>query len=83
MFTKVAVYWCPPIADSRRVLAKVCALTLKAPITTAADDNFHDIFPNFPPPPQKKKIYNEGMIFQENRLPAHDSHEISPLICYF
>ena len=23
-------------------------LTLKAPIKTAADDNFHDIFPNFP-----------------------------------
>ena len=29
----------------------ICGLTLKAPITTAADDKFCDIFPNF----QKKK----------------------------
>ena len=50
-------------------------LTLKAPITTAADDKFCDIFPNF----RQKK----GMIFHENRLPADDSHEISCLICYF
>ena len=51
------------------------ALTLKAPITTAADDKFRDIFPCF-----RKK---SGMIFHENRLPADDSHEISCLICYF
>ena len=51
------------------------ALTLKAPITTAADDKFCDIFPCF-----RKK---SGMIFHENRLPADDSHEISCLICYF
>ena len=50
-------------------------LTLKAPITTAADDKFCDIFPNFP-----KKL---GMIFHEKRLPADDPHEISYLICYF
>ena len=49
--------------------------TLKAPITTAADDRLCNIFPNF----QKKY----GMIFLENRLPADDSHEISCLICYF
>ena len=41
-------------------------------ITTAADDTFCDIFPNF-----RKK----GMIFHENRLPADDSQEISCLIC--
>ena len=50
-------------------------LTLKASITTAADDKFCDIFPNF-----RKKL---GMILHENRLPADDSHEISCLICYF
>ena len=37
-------------------------LTLKAPIPTAADDKFCDIFSNF----RKKK----GTIFHENRLPA-------------
>ena len=37
-------------------------LLLKAPITTAADNKFCDIFPNFP-----KK---EGMIFHENCLLA-------------
>ena len=52
----------------------ISLLTLKAPITTAADDKFNDIFPNF------WKYW--GMIFQENRLPADDSHEISCLICY-
>ena len=50
-------------------------LTLKAPITTAADDKFCKIFPNF----QNKK----GMIFLENRLPADDSHEISCHIFIF
>ena len=50
-------------------------LTLKAPITTAADDKFCEIFPNF-----RKKI--RYMIFHEIRLPADDSHEISCLICY-
>ena len=50
-------------------------LTLKAPITTAADDKFCVIFPNF----RKKK----GMICHENRLSADNSHEISCLICYF
>ena len=49
-------------------------LTLKAPITTVADDKLCDIFSNF----RKKK----GMIFHENRLPADDSHEIC-LICYY
>ena len=47
-------------------------LTLKAPITTAADDKLSQF--------RKKKI---GMIFHENRLPADDSHEISCLIRYF
>ena len=44
-------------------------LTLKAPITTAADDKICDIFSN--------------LTFHENRLLADDSHEISCLICYF
>ena len=51
------------------------SLTLKAPLTTAADVKFCDIFPNF------RQIY--GMILHENRLPADDSHEISCLIGYF
>ena len=50
-------------------------LTLKAPITPAADNKFCDIFPNF-----QKKL---GMLFHENRLLADDSHPISCLICYF
>ena len=50
-------------------------LTLKAPITTAADHIFCDIFPNF-----RQKL---GMILHENRLPADDSHETSCLISYF
>ena len=50
-------------------------LTLKAPITTAADDKFCNIFPNF------RKKYS--MTSHENRLPADDSHEISCFICYF
>ena len=50
-------------------------LTLKTPITTAADDKFCNIFANF-----REKL---GMIFHENCLPADDSHEISCLICYF
>ena len=50
-------------------------LTLKAPIMTAADNKFCNIFTNF-----RQK---EGMILHENRLPADDSHEISCLICYF
>ena len=45
-------------------------LTLKAPITTAADDRLCNIFPNF----QKKS----GMIY----LPAVYSHEISCLIAF-
>ena len=49
-------------------------LTLKAPITTAADDKFCDIFPY---------LKKEGMIFHENRLPADDFHEIACLICYY
>ena len=51
------------------------ALTLKAPITTSADDKFCDIFTNF--------LTKKGMILHENRLPADDSHEISCLIGYF
>ena len=50
-------------------------LTHKASITTAADDKFCDVLPNF-----RQK---EGMILHENRLPADDSHEISCLIGYF
>ena len=53
--------------------AQMSSLTLKAQITTAGDDKFHDIFPNF-----RKK---EGMIFYENCLPADDSHKTSFLIC--
>ena len=47
-------------------------VTLKAPITTAADDKFCDIFPSF-----RQKL---GMIFHENCLPADNSHELSCLI---
>ena len=50
-------------------------LTLRVPITTAADDKFCNIFTIF----QKKIRY----VFHENRLPADDSHEISCLISYF
>ena len=49
-------------------------LTLKAPITTEADDKLCNTFPNL-----RKKI---GIIFHENRLPADDSPEISCLICF-
>ena len=49
-------------------------LTLKAPITTAAEDKFCATFPN---------SQKWGMILHENRLPADDYHEISCLICYF
>ena len=56
-------------------MIKVTKLTFKAPITTAADDTFCDIFPNF-----RQK---QGMLFHENRLPADDSHEIKCLIFYF
>ena len=45
-------------------------LTLKAPITTAADDTFFNFFHN---------LRKKGMIFRENRVPADDSHEISCL----
>ena len=64
LFTKVPVYWYPVYKR----------LTLKAPITTAADDNFCDIFPSF-----RQK---QGMKFHENHLPADDSHEMSCLICF-
>ena len=50
-------------------------ITPKAPITTAADDKFCDIFTNF----RQKK----GMILHVNCLPADDSHEISCLFGYF
>ena len=50
-------------------------LTLKAPITTAADNRICDIFPNF--------RQNKGMILNKNRLLEDDSHEISCHICYF
>ena len=40
-------------------------LTLKTPVTTAADDKFCNIFPHF-----RQK---EGMKLHENRLPAEDS----------
>ena len=40
-------------------------------ITTAADDNFCDIIPNF-----RKK----SMIFHENRLPADESHEYTAFL---
>ena len=49
-------------------------LNLKAQITTAADNKFCDIFPNF-----RQKYCT---IFPENRLPG-DSHEISCLVGYF
>ena len=51
-------------------------LTLKAQITTAADDNFCDIFAIF----FDKKI---GFIFHENCLPADDSQEIASLFVIF
>ena len=51
------------------MLVWIKGLTHKAPIRTAAEDSFCDIFPNF--------WKNKGMIFHENRLPADNSHEIS------
>ena len=51
-------------------------LTLKAPITTTADDKLCDIFPNSPPPPSKKKK-RYGILWESS------AHEISCLICYF
>ena len=52
-----------------------CILTLKAPITTAADNNF--FLTSF-------LVFDKNkMIFHENHLPADDSHEISCIICYF
>ena len=50
------------------IVTEYAALTLKAPITIAADGNFCDIFPNF----QKNKVWY-----------ADDSHEIWYHICYF
>ena len=49
-------------------------LTLKAPITTAADDILCDIFLNF-----QMKL---GMIFHKNHLPADDSHEYHALFIF-
>ena len=56
-------------SDEKLFIFKICTpgLTLKAPITTAADDKFCKIFTYF----QKK-----GMTFHENCLPADNSHEI-------
>ena len=45
------------------------------PFTTAADDKFRNIFPNF-----RKK---EGMIFHENHLKAGNSHEYHALFVVF
>ena len=47
----------------------------RAPLTSAADDKFCDISPNF--------CQKSDMILHENGLPADDSHEISCLIGYF
>ena len=55
-------------------MAHAGSLTVKVPITTVADDKCCGIFPNF-----RKK----GIIFNENCLPADNSHEISCLICSF
>ena len=49
-------------------------LTLKASITTAADDNFHNIFPKF------QKIIRHDI--SRNRLPEDNSHEVSCLIIF-
>ena len=57
------------------VTVDLSILTLKGPITTAADDKLRNIFPTF----QKK----EGFISRENRLPAADSHGISCFIDIF
>ena len=54
----------------------------KAPIMTAADDKFCDIFPYF----RKKKITRGmlfRMIFHENRLSADDSHKYHALFVFF
>ena len=68
------VSWCFTPLCLEQGTAVTCHLALKAPITTAADDTFCDIFPNF-----RKKC----MTFHENCLSADDSHEIVFLICYF
>ena len=56
--------------DNRKNLSGlfVLYLTLKAPITAAADYKFRYTFPNF--------WQKYGMVLHENRLPADDSHEI-------
>ena len=57
-------------------ISPIFPLTLnKAPITTAADDTFWDIFLNF-----WKKI---EIIVHGNCLLAENSNELSCLICYF
>ena len=78
IFTKV--YWCRASHFVKMLLRHFVSLsiveaevntidlTLKAPITTAADDKFCDIFPNFR---------------QKQGMPADDSREISCLIGYF
>ena len=71
--TLVLGYCCSYIIENSFMYVRIyLLLTLKAPITTAADDKFFNIFPNF-----RKK---EGMIFHENCLPADNSHEISCLL---
>ena len=63
--------------DNRKNLSGliVLYLTLKAPITTAADYKFRYTFPNF--------WQKYGMVLHENPLPADDSHEIKCLIWNF
>ena len=51
-------------------------ITLKAPITTAADDTFCDIFPNF-----RRIIRSASRRFLWNM--SDNSNQISYLICYF
>ena len=55
-------------------MPKTYNLTLKAPITPAADNKFCDKYPNF--------LKKTGMIFHENCLPADGSREISCLLIF-
>ena len=54
------------------IFTAVAILTLKAPITTAADDSQKYFFFIF----QRKQV----LAFHVNRLPADDSHEMSRLV---
>ena len=54
-------------------------LTLKAPITTAADDKFSDIFPNFR---KNKEWYFKRIVCQQTILMKYHEHSIENTSIY-